>query len=136
MFKGVKFGITDRLCQTYFKMAELYIYFKNNPIENVHLIQYEDMFDDNYKNLKEMLNKIGFKYENNIFNNAKFKNQARENYPLKDYKPSNQQHMGYRTWQINQPFVNNNDKKGAYDKNEKYVKRPSTRKRKPKKYLD
>jgi transposase-like protein len=26
--------------------------------------------------------------------------------------------------------------KGAYDRNEKYVKRPSTRKRKPKKYLD
>ena len=26
--------------------------------------------------------------------------------------------------------------KGAYDRNEKYVKRPSTRKRKPKKYMD
>jgi len=26
--------------------------------------------------------------------------------------------------------------KDAYDRNEKYVKRPSTRKRKPKKYLD
>jgi len=26
--------------------------------------------------------------------------------------------------------------KWAYDRNEKYVKRPSTRKRKPKKYLD
>jgi len=26
--------------------------------------------------------------------------------------------------------------RGAYDKNEKYIKRPSTRKRKPKKYLD
>ena len=26
--------------------------------------------------------------------------------------------------------------RGAYDRSEKYVKRPSTRKRKPKKYLD
>ena len=26
--------------------------------------------------------------------------------------------------------------KGAYERNEKYVKRPSTRKRKPKKYMD
>jgi len=26
--------------------------------------------------------------------------------------------------------------KGAYDRNSKYVKRPSTRKRKPKKYMD
>ena len=26
--------------------------------------------------------------------------------------------------------------RGAYDRNEKYIKRPSTRKRKPKKYLD
>jgi len=26
--------------------------------------------------------------------------------------------------------------KGSYDRSEKYVKRPSTRKRKPKKYLD
>jgi hypothetical protein len=26
--------------------------------------------------------------------------------------------------------------KGAYDRSEKYLKRPSTRKRKPKKYLD
>tara|TARA_B110000467_G_scaffold154344_1_gene165551 strand:- start:358 stop:492 length:135 start_codon:yes stop_codon:yes gene_type:complete len=26
--------------------------------------------------------------------------------------------------------------KGAYDRSEKYVKRPSTRKQKPKKYLD
>ena len=30
----------------------------------------------------------------------------------------------------------NNLIKGTYDRSEKYVKRPSTRKRKPKKYLD
>ena len=33
-------------------------------------------------------------------------------------------------------YIYKNLIKGAYDRNEKYIKRPSTRKRKPKKYLD
>lgn len=94
----------------YTQVANYFDYYKNHPIENLHLIRYEDMFEDNFRNLKSMLDNIGFLYDDNIFNNHEYKNiivsQIKK---IPQIKPDNKDHNNYRTWQINQQFENNND---------------------------
>ena len=49
------------------------------------------------------------KYDNTIFDNKKYTNFIYENYSIPNEKPNNKNHSAYRSWQINQPFVSNND---------------------------
>ena len=54
-----------------------------------------------------------------------------------DYKLSAvKYYLSHSKNQVQPIHIYKNLIKGAYDRSEKYVKRPSTRKRKPKKYLD
>ena len=80
-----------------------------NPLPNIYLIKYEDMFNNNYQELKNIFDAIGFIYDDKIFDNTKYFNQAHQNVSLLNEKPKNYEHILYRTWQINQPFVSNND---------------------------
>jgi len=59
--------------------------------------------------LKEILNDIGIQYDDTIFNNTKYTNVISSRVKLIDKKPKNTNHSKYRTWQINQPFISNND---------------------------
>lgn len=120
--------------EIYLKTIELYCkYIKKQEIlgnilgrKDIYLIRYEDLFDNNYSNLKKILNSIGLKYTDDIFDNSKYKNfisstvkSIPENLPeIKvdndsgSYK-TNQPFVDmniyiYRTYQINKPFVNNN----------------------------
>ena len=94
----------------YITTVKTFNYYKENPMENLYLIRYEDIFDNNnFQKLREIFDSIGFKYTDQIFNNTEYKNYSQLNIELLDYKPDNKQHNEYRTWQINQPFVNNND---------------------------
>jgi hypothetical protein len=80
---------------------------KNN-YDNVYPIKYEDMFDNNFQALKDIFNKIGLEYNDDIFetktkvyshNNAKY---------IEDYDKFGKYNAEFRTWQINQPFKNMN----------------------------
>jgi hypothetical protein len=93
----------------YVKTLKLFIKYKNNPEKNIYVIRYEDLFPNNYSKLKEILNNIGIKYTDKIFNNSEYINVAIKNASLPKKKPKNTDHSAYRTWQINQPFVSNND---------------------------
>ena len=93
----------------YINTLNKFNYYKNNKKENLYLIRYEDIFDDNYKNLKDILNSIGLTYTDHIFNNTEFVNTIVSSVKIPDKPPSNTDHKEYRTWQINQPFINNND---------------------------
>jgi hypothetical protein len=87
--------------------------FKNTKnIDNLFLIKYEDMFQDNYKNLKYIFDKIGFSYNSTIFDNSMYINkvQCGANLVVPRECPENYFHTAYRLFQINRPFVNNNDK--------------------------
>ena len=59
--------------------------------------------------MKKILNDIGFQYDDSIFDNSKYTNVIINNVKLVDNKPWNSNHEFYRTWQINQPFISNND---------------------------
>jgi hypothetical protein len=96
----------------YINTIKTFIHYKKNNTSNVYLIKYEDMFNENYHQLKQILNSIGLKYTNKIFDNINYTNKIASSINIEDIKskPDNKEHGDYRTWQINQPFINNNEK--------------------------
>ena len=62
-----------------------------------------------YEEFKKILNDIGFQYDYSIFDNSKYTNVMLNGVNLVDKKPENTNHEVYRTWQINKPFISNND---------------------------
>ena len=59
--------------------------------------------------MKKILNDTGFQYDDSIFDNSKYTNVILNGVILVDKKPQNNNHGVYRTWQINQPFISDND---------------------------
>jgi len=82
---------------------------KSKPYKNTYTIRYEDLFENNFQQLRIILDSIGLEYTDKIFNNTEYKNFSHKNAELLDYKPLTSQHITYRNWQINQPFVLNNN---------------------------
>lgn len=93
----------------YINTIKLFIKYKNNIHKNIYTIRYEDIFKNDFQELKNIFNNIGFNYTDNIFDNSKYINISHMEVKLEDKKPKNIQHTKYRTWQINQPFKLNND---------------------------
>lgn len=95
--------------EKYVNTLNKFIRYKNNPQKNVYTIKYEDLFKNDYNELKTILNKINIQYNNDIFDNSKYVNITIPGTKLIDKKPKDEDHALYRTWQINRPFVSNND---------------------------
>jgi hypothetical protein len=108
--KRTNYKLTDyHSLNKFIDVLKDFIYYRDNPIKQLYTIRYEDIFPNNYKELKKILDDIGLKYNDNIFDNSKYINYSHNGIKLENKKPSNIQHMQYRTWQINQPFISNND---------------------------
>ena len=93
----------------YIETLNYFIKLKNNPTKDVYTIRYEDLFKNNYQEIKNILDNIGIEYTNDIFNNIKYKNSIGYEINSLNKKPPNTQHKEYRTYQINQEFRNFND---------------------------
>jgi len=95
----------------YLYILKQFFHYTKYPVKNLYTIKYEDLFYNNYQELKKILDSIGFKYSNKIFNNAKYLNKLCEKIKSKKQcqKTSNMDHKLYRQWQINQPFKSNNN---------------------------
>jgi hypothetical protein len=88
-----------------FSTSKFYQYL-NNPQNNYYLIKYEDLFINNYQNIKNILDKIGFSYNDKIFENSCYYNHD----TIKENKINDEtNHKSFRQWQIRQEFVNNNN---------------------------
>ena len=98
----------DHSLQRYIKTIEKFNHFENSKEKNVYTIKYEDLFDNDYEKLKNILDLIGVKYTSDIFDNSKYKNIFFTRHNIPNKKPSVKNNIEYRTWQINQPFVSNN----------------------------
>lgn len=108
--KRFKYDIPeDHSFNAYIDTIRMFIQYKNNPEENIYTIRYEDLFENNFHNLKQIINNIGMKYDDTIFENTKYKNVICPGEEIENTMPPNTEHNKYRTWQINQPFVSNND---------------------------
>jgi hypothetical protein len=78
--------------------------------EGIYPIKYEDMFDDNFKALKNIFDKIGLQYNESVFLNKtkNYKFNGMGEYDTYDSLPTYNEFKQYRAWQINQPFENMN----------------------------
>lgn len=105
----------------FINIIKLFDYYVNNPINNLYTIKYEDLFKDNYKEIKDIFNKIGLEYTDNIFCNSYYENKCINNLELKNLdKPDEKNNALFRTWQINQEFKNYNVK-DKIDLNSEYI---------------
>lgn len=109
VFSSIKIKTFRNSIIKYIKTIKMFINFRNNPRKDVYTIRYEDLFENNYENLKSILNDIGFNYNDDIFNNTKYKNIFFSGVRISEKRPSYLNHAFYRTWQINQPFVSFNN---------------------------
>ncbi len=102
----------------YKNTCKLFIDNQNNKDDNSYFIKYEDLFNNNYQKLKDIFDKIGFNYTDDIFDNSKHTNCSHElirnlsselQQSIKNKTYSDKEHEYFRNMQINQPFVNNNN---------------------------
>tara|TARA_Y100000389_G_scaffold70210_2_gene66925 strand:- start:7034 stop:7705 length:672 start_codon:yes stop_codon:yes gene_type:complete len=93
----------------YIGTVKLFIKYKNNPEKDIYTIKYEELFKNNFEELKKIFDDIGFKYDDRIFDNSKYTNKSHSDVKLVNNKPKNKEHKLYRNWQINQPFECLND---------------------------
>ena len=94
---------------SYISTLKLFLDCKNNNYKNTYTIRYEDLFENDYHNLKLLLDKIGLKYNNTIFTNEVDSSWGWPREKIPKIKPNNKDHSMYRVWNNCQPFVNNND---------------------------
>jgi len=102
----------DCKLDAYLNTLELFSKYYNTNYANIYTIKYEEMFENNYYKLKDILNGIGLKYNDDIFDNSKYHNIIKsyvKNIPKE--MPLHTDQINYRTYQINQKFTNNNDEK-------------------------
>ena len=100
---------SDHSINAYIKTIKLFIHYSKNPSENIYTLRYEDLFENDYKQITNVLDNIGLQYTNDIFDNSKYVNKIIECISVPVHKPLISQHGEYRTWGINQPFISNND---------------------------
>jgi len=93
----------------YINTIKLFIKYKNISRKDIYTIKYEELFKNNFKEFKKILDDIGFKYDDIIFDNSKYINKSHSGVKLVDYKPKDTEHKIYRNWQINQSFEFQND---------------------------
>lgn len=60
---------------SYINTIKTFIYYLNHPMKNLYLIKYEDLFTDNFKQLKLILNDLKLNYSDDIFDNLKYTNK-------------------------------------------------------------
>jgi len=95
----------------YLAAAKFFKEAKDGNYKNVYSIRYEDFFPNDFEKLKELMDKIGVEYTNDVFLNRSkdYKIVSGINLDKIDTNEINQKNKAiYRTWQINQPFQNMN----------------------------
>jgi hypothetical protein len=79
-----------------------------NNYKDVYPIKYEDIFNNNFQALKDIFDKIGLQYDDNIFETKTKEYKHNDCKYIDDYDKKDLQDGAYRMWQINQPFKNMN----------------------------
>jgi hypothetical protein len=99
----------DHNMWSYFRVLDRFVYYASNPIPNSFLVRYEDLFDNNFAVMRNIFDTIGLKYGDEIFDNSKYVNKAQSSgNEIPKEEPEHTSHNAYRSYQVNQPFTNNN----------------------------
>jgi predicted O-methyltransferase YrrM len=109
--KRYNYKIPDRLNieNAYVNFLEKVDYLIDKKEKNTYVVFYEDLFDNNFQKLKEILDTIGLKYTEQIFDNSKYRNYITNDKNIPKSPPLRNDHDSFRTYQINQPLKNLND---------------------------
>tara|TARA_R100000278_G_scaffold109951_1_gene87057 strand:- start:1009 stop:1677 length:669 start_codon:yes stop_codon:yes gene_type:complete len=108
--KRLNYNLTNyHSIQQYIKTIKNFSKYIITPRKDIYCLKYEDMFDDNFKVLRDIFDSIGFQYTDKIFDNSQYENSIHKGTKIPDAKPENKDHLRYRMYQINQPFQNMND---------------------------
>lgn len=92
--------------------SEFFLKAKQDNLEDIYTINYEDFFTNNNSKLFELMDKIGLKYSDDIFQTKTKDYIHAPHIRYNDIDGSNvsyeKDRLELRTWQINQPFQNMN----------------------------
>ncbi len=96
----------------YLVSSKFFLDAKNENLEDIYTIKYEDFFTNNFENLYKLMDSIGLEYSSEIFLERTKDYIHAPNVYYKNINPSevsyNKNRLELRTWQINQPFQNMN----------------------------
>lgn len=95
--------------RSYINALKVFDSIKHGKNNNYKLI-YNDIFENNYLEIRNILDALGINYNDDIFDNSLWTNSICVNVDYSNITntPDPFDHPEYRTHQINQPFVNNN----------------------------
>lgn len=102
----------DHSVARFVQTAERFRAERADPGSKVHTLRYEDLFADDFRALRAVLDAIfGVEgYTDRVFDNGAHYNTMDKNIPtVATARLAPTDHYRYRHWQINQPFENNND---------------------------
>ncbi len=98
----------NHMVHEYMIAARLFLEAKHLKFKNVHCIRYEDLFLDNQKEIKGIMDCIGLEYDSDIFQKKTKEYSMRESAGIGDFAGIDTGTHEYRNYQINQPFQNFN----------------------------
>jgi len=106
----------DHTLDDYINVLNIFDNCQNNPPDNVYLIKYEELFQNNHEKIKNILDDIDLSYTDQIFNNKQYTNKPNMsvNTQIPTQRPREIDHNVYRYWQVNQEFVSNNNVSKLY----------------------
>jgi hypothetical protein len=100
--------------QDFIPTAKLFLDTHLNPYPNVYTLYYEELFENDFQVLQNVMDKIGIKY--NVLSSNTKEHFVNDITSVPKTKPEH--YVGdigyYRTWQVNQPFTNFNDPSKLY----------------------
>ena len=95
--------------EEYLQSCQRFLDAQNNNYRNIYTIKYEDFFDNDWQNIKNIMDAIGLKYQSDIFIKKTKNYKINERIEVPEQEPKVYDYEGlYRNWQINQPFQNMN----------------------------
>lgn len=94
--------------EEYFVSMDRYIEARDGNFPNIYTIKYEELFEDNNQKIKNIMDKIGLIYDDDIFNVKTKEYRFKKEVNFTEQRPESYDRVKMRTWQLNQPFQNMN----------------------------
>ena len=91
----------------YIRAAQIFLDAKQNNYANVYCIKYEDLFQNDFFQIKSIMNKIGLVYDDDVFIKKTKVYTMSKTAKLLDEQPPHGT-AEYRIWQMNKSFENFN----------------------------
>jgi GR25 family glycosyltransferase involved in LPS biosynthesis len=100
---------THNRIDKYLDTANLFIKYKDSNTKNLYCIKYEEIFANDFRIIKDILNKHNIAYNDTMFINNKPHYITNNKIDINNLSINPKHHLQYRTYQINSPFIYNDN---------------------------